>query len=58
MLLHRVPVRLFVLVGRKFMAPLGQVVESVRAACDGELGHKAEVDSPDEFGVLAARTTR
>ena len=43
----------FVLVGRKFMAPLGQVVESVRAACDGELGHKAEVDSPDEFGVLA-----
>lgn len=43
----------FVLVGRKFMAPLGQVVDSVKAACDGEIGHRVELDSPDEFGVLA-----
>ena len=43
----------FVLVGRKFVAPLGQVVDGVRAVCDGEIGRKVEIDSPDEFGVLA-----
>jgi methyl-accepting chemotaxis protein len=42
-----------VMVGRKFMAPLELVVASVRAACDGDIGHKVELDSQDEFGVLA-----
>jgi methyl-accepting chemotaxis protein len=40
-------------VGKRFLRPLGEVVASVRAACEGELGHKAHVTSPDEFGVLA-----
>jgi len=40
-------------VGKRFLRPLGEVVASVRAACEGELGHKAHVKSPDEFGVLA-----
>ncbi len=40
-------------VGKRFLRPLGEVVASVRAACEGELGHKAHVSSPDEFGVLA-----
>ncbi|MDA3936188.1 MAG: HAMP domain-containing methyl-accepting chemotaxis protein [Actinomycetota bacterium] len=44
---------IFVKVGQKFMAPLAYVVESVKAACQGEIGHKVEVDSLDEFGVLA-----
>ncbi len=39
--------------GNRFFAPLGLVVESVKAACQGEIGHKVEVDTPDEFGVLA-----
>ncbi|MDH4140089.1 MAG: methyl-accepting chemotaxis protein, partial [Coriobacteriia bacterium] len=44
---------LFVLVGNRFMAPLGKVVEALRVACQGEIGRKVDVDSPDEFGVLA-----
>jgi methyl-accepting chemotaxis protein len=43
----------FVLIGKRFIAPLDKVVESVKAACQGEIGHKVDVDSPDEFGVLA-----
>jgi methyl-accepting chemotaxis protein len=44
---------LFIQIGRRFMAPLGQVVDSVMLACEGEIGHKVELDSPDEFGTLA-----
>jgi methyl-accepting chemotaxis protein len=40
-------------VGRRMMAPLTHVADSVRRACDGEIGHKVELDSADEFGVLA-----
>jgi methyl-accepting chemotaxis protein len=43
----------FVAVGARFMAPLDAVVESVKASCQGEIGHKVEIDTPDEFGVLA-----
>lgn len=43
----------FVLIGKRFMAPLSDVSESVRAACQGEIGHKAEVKGIDEFGTLA-----
>lgn len=35
------------------MAPLEKVVTSVNAACQGEIGHKVELDTPDEFGQLA-----
>jgi methyl-accepting chemotaxis protein len=44
---------LFSLIGGKMMAPLTYVVQSVRAACDGEIGHKVNLDTEDEFGVLA-----
>ncbi len=43
----------FVLVGNRFMAPLAHVVESVKAACQGEVGRKVDVRVDDEFGVLA-----
>lgn len=43
-----------VLLGRKFMGPLNEVVESVRAACQGEIGRKVEVKTDDEIGVLAS----
>ncbi len=43
----------FLAVGKRFMAPLDAVVESVKASCQGEIGHKVMIDSPDEFGVLA-----
>ncbi len=39
--------------GRKFMAPLTEIFDSVRAACQGEIGHKVQVVSQDEIGVLA-----
>ena len=41
------------LIGRRMIAPLTQVVKSVRSACDGEIGHKVNLDTRDEFGVLA-----
>lgn len=44
---------IFVMIGRKLVEPLSLVVESVKAACQGDIGHKVEVDSIDEFGVLA-----
>jgi len=44
---------IFYFVGRRFIAPLDLVVESVKAACQGEIGHKVDVDTPDEFGTLA-----
>ena len=43
----------FYFVGRSFMRPLNFVVDSVRAACQGEIGHKVDVKTEDEFGVLA-----
>lgn len=43
-----------VLIGNRFMSPLKLVVDSVRAACRGEVGRKVKIDSPDEFGVLAS----
>ncbi len=39
--------------GRKFVGPLNAVVESVRSACQGEIGKKVDVKSEDEIGVLA-----
>lgn len=43
----------FIQVGKRFMAPLDHVVESVKAACQGEVGRKVDVKTDDEFGVLA-----
>jgi len=43
----------FVVVGKRLTAPLGEVLESVKAACQGEIGIKVDLDTPDEFGVLA-----
>lgn len=40
--------------GRKFMGPLDEVVNSVRAACQGEIGRKVDVNTEDEIGVLAS----
>ncbi len=40
--------------GKRFVGPLEQVVESVRAACQGEIGRKVEISSKDEIGVLAS----
>ncbi len=39
--------------GRKFVGPLNAVVDSVRSACQGEIGRKVDVKSEDEIGVLA-----
>ncbi len=44
---------IFLYVGKRFIAPLDLVVESVKAACQGEIGHKVDVDTPDEFGTLS-----
>lgn len=41
-------------VGRSFMRPLDEVVTSVRAACQGEIGRKVDVKTDDEIGVLAS----
>ena len=43
----------FVWVGQRMIEPLDHVVESVKSACQGEIGRKVDVDSDDEFGVLA-----
>ncbi len=42
------------LLARRTLAPLEGVVDSVRAACQGEIGRKVEVHSDDEIGVLAS----
>ncbi len=42
------------MITRRSLAPLTSVVESVRAACQGEIGHKVEVDTEDEIGDLAS----
>jgi len=52
-ILGAVFVILFVTIGNRFVAPLGRVVESVQAACQGEIGHKVDVKTKDEFGILA-----
>jgi methyl-accepting chemotaxis protein len=39
---------------RRFMAPLNQVVDSVQAACSGNIGHKVVVTTSDEIGTLAS----
>ncbi len=44
---------LFIFIGGRMLSPLDSVVESVKLATQGELGHKAAVSSEDEFGVLA-----
>jgi methyl-accepting chemotaxis protein len=44
---------LFLLIGGRMLAPLDSVVESVKLATQGEIGHKATVNSEDEFGTLA-----
>ena len=41
-------------VARYFMGPLMEVVESVKAACQGDIGHKVQVRGEDEIGVLAS----
>jgi methyl-accepting chemotaxis protein len=43
----------FFVTGRRFIEPLDRVSESVKAACQGEIGHKVDIDTNDEFGVLA-----
>jgi methyl-accepting chemotaxis protein len=40
-------------IGNALLKPLNRVVESVRLACQGEIGLKVEVDTEDELGVLA-----
>jgi methyl-accepting chemotaxis protein len=35
------------------MAPLASVVDSIKLACQSEIGHKVTADSEDEFGVLS-----
>ncbi len=44
---------LFLFIGGKMLAPLDSVVDSVKLATQGEIGHKAVVQSDDEFGTLA-----
>ena len=41
-------------IAKRSLAPLTHVVESVRAACQGEIGHKVEIDTEDEIGDLAS----
>ena len=43
----------YVKIGMHFMAPLKEVATSVKAACEGDIGRKVELESNDEFGVLA-----
>lgn len=40
-------------VGRRMMAPLYAVVDSIKRACQSEIGHKVTADSRNEFGILA-----
>ena len=39
---------------RRFTRPLGMLADSVRSACEGEIGRKVEIKTSDELGVLAA----
>ncbi len=40
-------------IARRSLAPLTLVIDSVRAACQGEIGHKVEVGTSDDIGELA-----
>ena len=40
-------------IGRRMMAPLAAVVDSIKRACQSEIGHKVTADSTDEFGILS-----
>ena len=42
------------LMSRRFTRPLGLLADSVRSACEGEIGRKVEINTNDEFGVLAS----
>ncbi|MEN6585271.1 MAG: ATP-binding protein [Sulfuricella sp.] len=44
---------LFVILGRRFLRPLAELVEGVRQVEQGHLDHKVVVRSNDEFGALA-----
>ncbi len=39
---------------RRFVAPLNEVVDSIKAACEGEIGRKVEIETEDEIGTLAS----
>jgi methyl-accepting chemotaxis protein len=41
------------LIARRSLDPLSAIVESVQAACQGDIGHKVDVQSTDEIGTLA-----
>jgi len=44
----------FYFIGRSFMRPLNYVVDSVRAACQGEIGHKVDIKGEDEIATLGS----
>jgi methyl-accepting chemotaxis protein len=52
-ILGAVMVYVVTLIGNVLLQPLSRVVDSVKLACQGEIGHKVEVDTEDELGVLA-----
>ncbi len=39
---------------RRFVEPLNEVVDSIKAACEGEIGRKVEIETEDEIGTLAS----
>ncbi|MDR3687437.1 MAG: HAMP domain-containing methyl-accepting chemotaxis protein [Coriobacteriia bacterium] len=41
-------------IARRSLDPLTSIVDSVQAACQGDIGHKVEVTSTDEIGVLGS----
>jgi methyl-accepting chemotaxis protein len=43
----------FMIIGQRLIEPLDHVSESVKQACQGEIGRKVDIESNDEFGVLA-----
>ncbi len=42
------------LIARRSLGPLAEVAESVRAACQGEIGRKVEIKGEDEIAVLGS----
>ncbi|MHB1136584.1 MAG: methyl-accepting chemotaxis protein [Coriobacteriia bacterium] len=40
-------------IGKRMMAPLAAVVDSIKRACQSEIGHKVTTDSHNEFGILS-----
>jgi methyl-accepting chemotaxis protein len=41
-------------IAKRSLGPLTSIVDSVQAACQGDIGHKVEVTSTDEIGVLGS----